>query len=244
MDQHETLIYANPLATPADVAEFRMEGSGAVSFPRGRMRLESTLDPGPDDDREANQRANLVFWCPQIFPDNIQISWEFTPIYEPGLAILFFVAVGKDGLDLFDPSLAPRTGPYEHYHHGDIHALHVSYFRRKYLWEKAMQVCNLRKSYGFHIVAAGADPIPAVTDAIGPYRIRICKVGADVTFHIGGVNEWQPELEILRFHDDGETYGPLLTGGRIGFRQMAPLIAEYANLRVCAVQPGKALTGD
>jgi len=232
-------LYENPLASPADIADFRMEGPGTASFPRGRMRLESTLDPGPDTDKETNQRANLVFWCPTVFPDNIEISWQFTPIYEPGLAILFFSAVGKEGKDLFDPSLSPRTGPYEQYHHGDINALHVSYFRRKYQWEKAMNLCNLRKSFGFHMVAGAADPIPSVKDAIGPYRLTICKLGPEVGFRIGGVNSWQPELEILRWTDDGTTYGPLLGGGRIGFRQMAPLVAEYANLKVCAVSAGK-----
>jgi len=40
------------------------------------------------------------------------------------------------------------------------------------------------------------------------------------------------ELPIFTWIDDGETYGSLLTGGKIGFRQMAPLMAEYSNLTV------------
>jgi len=232
-----SLLYENPLATSDDLAGFRMEGPGTVSFPRRRMRLESTLDPGSDTDQAANQRANLVCWCPKVFPDNIQITWEFTPLYEPGLAILFFAAVGKDGTDLFDPSLAPRNGPYTQYHHGEIDALHVSYFRRRYPSERAMHLCNLRKSYGFHMVAQGADPIPSVKDAIGPYKLRLIKIGPSVSFTIAGVNDWQPEIEVLRWTDDGQSYGPVLGAGRIGFRQMAPLIAEYANLRVQALEP-------
>jgi hypothetical protein len=27
-------------------------------------------------------------------------------------------------------------------------------------------------------------------------------------------------------------FGPVLTGGKIGFRQMTPMIAEYANLEI------------
>jgi hypothetical protein len=234
---NKKIIYQNPLSSPECVENFCMEGPGAVSFPRGRMRLESTVDPGPDSDQEANQRANLVFWCPELFPDNIEISWEFTPVYEPGLAIMFFAAMGEGEKDLFDPSLAPRNGPYNQYHHGDINALHISYFRRKYMWEKAMNLSNLRKSYGFHMVAQGSDPIPSVKDAIGPYLMRIVKIGPDVTFYIKGVNDWQPELEILRWRDDGERYGPILGSGYIGFRQMAPLIGEYANLQVTAICP-------
>ncbi len=231
----EETLYENPLGSAADIADFRMEGPGTVSFPRGRMRLESTLDPGPETDKEANQRANLVFWCPEVFPDNIRISWEFIPIYEPGLAILFFAAMGAEGKDLFDPSLAPRCGPYEQYHHGEMNALHVSYFRRRYPWERSMNISNLRKSHGFHMVAAGADPIPSVKDAVGPYRLTVVKLGADISFHIGGTNAWQPTLEILRFHDNGETYGSVLGGGRIGFRQMAPLVAEYSHFKVEAI---------
>lgn len=229
------VLYENPLATLADVAAFRMEGPGTVSFPRGRLRLESTADPGPDTDTDANQRANLVFWCPERFPDSIEISWEFTPLCEPGLAILFFAAVGKDNKDLFDVSLAPRNGPYGQYHHGDINALHVSYFRRRYATERSFHLCNLRKSYGFHMVAQGADPIPPVRDAVAPYHLAVTKRGPEVTFRIRGVNAWQPELEVLRWHDDGQQFGPVLGGGCVGFRQMAPLVAEYANLRVCAV---------
>jgi hypothetical protein len=201
------------------------------------MRLESLLDPGPDSDPAANQRANLVFWCPEVFPDNIRISWEFTPLREPGLAILFFAASGKEGRDLFDPSLAPRNGPYNQYHHGDIHALHVSYFRRRYVTECSFHLCNLRKSYGFHMVAQGADPIPPVAHAKGPYRLTVIKRGPDTVFRIGSLNPRDPDLEVLRWRDDGKTFGPLLRGGRIGFRQMAPLVAEYANLTVEALDP-------
>ena len=34
------------------------------------------------------------------------------------------------------------------------------------------------------------------------------------------------------WHDDSVIGGPPLAGGRIGLRQMAPLIAEYGNLEV------------
>ncbi|MBT3292049.1 MAG: DUF1961 family protein, partial [Victivallales bacterium] len=41
---------------------------------------------------------------------------------------------------------------------------------------------------------------------------------------------------LFEWHDNGEDYGPVLGGGRIGFRQMSPLIAEYANLTVRKVE--------
>jgi hypothetical protein len=75
------------------------------------------------------------------------------------------------------------------------------------------------------MVAQGADPLPDVADAKPPYHISLVKVEARVSFAIN-------ELPILEWQDDGETYGPVLQGGKIGFRQMAPLRAEYANLVV------------
>jgi hypothetical protein len=45
------------------------------------------------------------------------------------------------------------------------------------------------------------------------------------------------DLPIFQWRDDGLTFGPPLGGGKVGFRQMAPLIAEYANLTVHALEP-------
>ena len=142
-----------------------------------------------------------------------------------GLCILFFAAKGRNGEDLFSSTLAERTGEYRQYHHGDINALHVSYFRRRWPEERAFHTCNLRKSYGFHMVAQGADPLPPVADATPPYRIQVVKCGAVVAFSIN-------ELPIFSWRDDGVSHGPVLGGGKIGFRQMAPLVGEYANLVV------------
>ncbi|MGP3913421.1 DUF1961 family protein [Nonomuraea sp. 10N515B] len=215
------IIYHNPLATPDDLEGFRMEGDGAVSFPQGRLRLESRR-PASD-----GQAANLVLWCPEGFPGDISIEWDFWPVREPGLAIMFFHARGRNGEDLFDPGLAKRAGPYDQYHHGDIDAYHVSYFRRMWASERALHTCNLRKSHGFHLVAQGPDPLPAVLDAEGPYAVRLDVKGAEITFSIN-------DLVSFRWADDGSIGGSALAGGKVGFRQMAPLIGEYGNLRVWA----------
>lgn len=217
-----SLIYSNYLATPEDVAGFRMEGPGAATFPRGRLRLESLAHP------DEGQAANLVFWCDADLPDAVEISWDFHPLTEPGLAILFFHARGSGGRDLFDPSLAPRTGPYDQYHSSDIATYHVSYFRRMWPTERRFHTCNLRKSPGFHLVAQGADPLPSALDADPPYRVRVTARHGEIGFGIDG-------LTLFTWRDAGAPGGPRLTGGRIGFRQMAPLIAEYANLEVRAL---------
>ena len=139
----DRLIYENPLSCEADIKDFVLEGSAKLSFENGRMRMENAISA------EAGQKANFVLWCNKDFPADMRITWNFRPIKEPGLAILFFAAKGINGEDLFDDSLQKRTGEYPLYHHGDINAFHVSYFRRKEPDERSFHTCNLRKSYGF-----------------------------------------------------------------------------------------------
>lgn len=217
------LLYENPLSCEADIRDFVLEGEARISFPDGRMRIQNAMDAS------AGQKANYVLWCPVEFPADIYIEWEFMPIEEPGLCILFFAARGRNGEDLFSERLQKRTGEYPLYHHGDIDAFHVSYYRRKEPDERAFHTCNLRKSYGFHLVAQGGDPIPDADEAASPYTMGLLKKGGEVVFYING-------LEIFRFCDNGQDYGPLLGGGKIGFRQLAPLTAEYGGLKVYAVR--------
>jgi hypothetical protein len=216
------LIYANDLARPKDVKGFVLEGQANVSFPAGRMRLENVLAA------KLGQTSNFVYWCPVDLPADFVATWNFWPLREPGLCMLFFAAAGRKGEDLFDPRLARRSGEYAQYHHGDINALHVSYFRRSNATERAFHTCNLRKSYGFQLVCQGADPIPSVADAVAPYRMQLIKHGGSVVFAVN-------ELEVFVWVDDGKKYGPVLGGGKIGFRQMAPLAAEYADLKITDV---------
>ena len=111
------------------------------------------------------------------------------------------------------------------YHHGDINAFHVSYFRRKEPDERAFHTCNLRKSYGFHLVTQGADPIPDASEDAQWYSLKLEKDKNFVRFYVN-------DLKVFEFEDDGKTYGALLKGGCIGFRQLAPMIGEYRNLKV------------
>ncbi|MBR6498568.1 MAG: DUF1961 family protein [Clostridia bacterium] len=213
------LIYSNPLSCERDISAFRLEGQALMSFPNGCLRLENARSAS------LGQKANYVLWCDKVFPADFTLELKFRPVREPGLAMLFFAASGRDGQDLFDPGLAARTGEYSQYHHGDINAFHLSFFRRKEPDERAFHTCNLRKSYGFYLVAQGADPIPNVEDVTGFYELSLVKRGFDISFSVNG-------LEVLRFTDDGTEYGPLLGGGCIGLRQLAPMIGEYSDLKV------------
>jgi hypothetical protein len=211
------VLYSNPLKGPADVADWVGEGPVSLGSHEGALELSGSLD-----DEEFGDHAHWTFWCPEEFPDGIRVSWEFLPLEEPGLAMVFFAANGHGGRDLFYPELTPRTGYYPQYHSGDLDALHVSYFRHKYQSERAFRTCNLRKSAGFKLVAQGADPLPPAEDAVDFYRMEVVKDGPSVAFSING-------LPLLDWQDPSDT---VLGGGYLGFRQMAPLRAAYRNLVV------------
>jgi len=209
------LLYRNALAGPQDIADWIAEGPVSATADADGVLLSSS--GGPDD--------HWTLWCPEEFGDRVRISWEFSPRAEPGLAMLFFGAASVAGGGIFDDGVMPRSGAYPQYHSGDIRTLHVSYFRRRWEDERAFHTCNLRKSPGFHLVAQGADPLPPVADARGAfYRIDVVKDAGHVTFAIDG-------LELFDWSDDGTT-GPAVGGGRLGFRQMSPLVACYRNLEV------------
>ena len=216
------VLYENYFSSDGALGEFVLEGQAHVSVNNGALRLQNVLDPS------LGQSANFVLWNKRDFPDKISIEWDFYPMFETGLAMMFFAAKGVNGEDIFDPSLPKRTGRYEMYYNGAINAYHISYYR-KTDGGKEFCTCNMRKSKGFYLVCQGADPIPCLSDCIGPYHIKIVKYGVHVAFYIN-------DMEIFYFLDDGVTYGGVHSGGKVGFRQMAPLVAEYKNLKICSLE--------
>ncbi|KAJ5732269.1 hypothetical protein N7493_003750 [Penicillium malachiteum] len=221
------LLYKNTLESESDVADWIAEGPVNVKSVSidGKNTIELSSGGGLND--------HFTFWCPEKFPSRIRITWEFSPIAEPGLAMLFFGAAPAapefGDLSIFSPSLARRNGAYPQYHSSDIRTLHISYFRRRWEDERVFHTCNLRKSPGFHLVAQGADPLPPVEDARGAfYRIEVVKDEENVRFSIN-------DLPLFEWVDDDGKTGPVVGDGAIGFRQMAPMVARYRNLEVWAL---------
>lgn len=140
------------------------------------------------------------------------------------LACALFAAAGANAEDIHDSALRTRTGEYDQYHHGDINAFHVWYFRRALPLGGRFTPATCARVMGPHLVARGADPIPDADEAAAGCRISVVKCGAEITL-------WINDLQVLGWHDDGESYGPTPGGGKLGFRQMAPPIAEYGTSR-------------
>lgn len=214
------LLYQNPFTKTEDIQDWIQEGEVSIDFNEYGMTLANKLDP-----ELCGDSAHWLFWCPQDFPDQIVVEWDFRPISDEGLCMFFCSAIGRNGLDIFSDTLPQRHGVYPEYHSGAINALHLSYYRRKYASERKFNTCNLRKSFGFHLVEMGADPIPSVENVITSYHMKVIKYQGTVQLYID-------DLCVLNWQDDGQTYGPILGKGKIGFRQMAPMKALYSNLTV------------
>lgn len=214
------IIYENALTGADSISDWIREGEIVTEDWENKLLLKNKLDP-----EQYGDHAHWVLWCPVDMPDEVVMEWDFYPLNEPGLCMVFFAAKGRNGEDLFADTLPERRGYYPDYHSGGIDALHLSYFRHKHAQERAFRTCNLRKSHGFHLVTQAADPLPPVEDAISPYRMKLIKYQQFVQFFIN-------DLLVIEWLDDGTSYGPILRGGKIGFRQMAPMVAAYANLSV------------
>lgn len=88
-------LYQNSLASPMDIAGRHMAGDDQTSSPRGRLR--------PPEER---QDASIIHWCSAVFVGNTSTNWGLYPLHEPGLAIPFLAAAGRQGESILDPSLA------------------------------------------------------------------------------------------------------------------------------------------
>lgn len=196
-----------------DLEDWVMEGSGGCELRDGRLLLRSRRATG----------GHIVFWNRRNLPEDALIEYDFAPLSESGLCILFFCARGSGGRDLFDPGLAPRDGNFSRYVRGDVECYHVSYYRNQ---GAATGVCNLRKDPGMPLLGVGADRIEP--EPGGVYRLSMLKQGARMRFFVDG-------RLVIDADDDPALFGPSHGAGKLGLRQMAPTEASYDNLVVYQV---------
>ena len=123
--------------------------------------------------------------------------------------------------------LARVDGVFANYTNGGIDCYHTSYWATN-PEGSPRRTANLRKNYGFHLLASGDDRIAG---RAGPQRVRLLKVGGAIRLETNG------EMS-LAFDDDGTTYGAILHDGLIGLRQMAYTgEAAYSSLRLWQIKP-------
>jgi len=205
------------LADETEIANWRMEGPGAVSFEDGWMRMLS-LQP----DTTGNE-GHIVHWCDRELPADFLLEFDVRILSENGLNIIFFCAKGRNAEDVFDPSLSPRTGIFGHYTGGDINCYHISYYAHTPGGGGGRATSNMRKNHGFYLVDNGPIGIPPGSHDI--HHVTLLKYGGTIRLGVDG-------RRVIDWHDDGVHYGPVWGEGKIALRQMKWTIAEYRNLQV------------
>jgi len=214
------LLYESALDARGSIEGWVMEGPGLTAFEDGWMKMAS------EEADSAAKEGHIVHWCPRDFPESFVAEWEMRITSKSGLCIVFFAARGLNGEDIFDPNLPKRTGIFRQYNQGAISCYHISYYASTPS-SPGRITSNMRKNSGFHLVSNGPPGIEPGSDAV--HAMRLIKDGAHVQLQVDG-------KVIIDFTDDGQHYGPVLGGGKIGLRQMQWTSALYRNLRVYELQ--------
>lgn len=207
------LLYKNQFSKPIDVQDWMMEGNGKIEFTDGVMHMYSP-----------QEASHHVFWCPKDFPGNFIAEWD-AQNYETdaGLSIIFFCAKGLNGKDIFDTSLPKRTtGVFTDYTKGAMNCYHISYYANA-KDDLHRETANLRKNKGFHLVLSGEKGIPV--ESLASHHLKLIKCD-------GNIQMFVDDRKIIDWTDNGVTYGKILEGGKIGFRQMQWTHFSYKNFKV------------
>jgi hypothetical protein len=214
------LLYSTRMDSEASMKDWVLEGPGIIDFVDNSTIMRSQI-PNPPD----GSTGHFNYWCPESFPDNIVVEWEFKPFTDKGVCHLFFAAKGQKGEDIFDSALPKRDGHFQQYINGVINNYYFIYFSNLDLMRTSnMATVWLAKSSKQSIMALGQIGItPGVKEF---HRMRMIKEDAHMQLQVNG-------KVYLDFTDPGsERWGPVLGGGRISFRQMAVTMAAYRNFNV------------
>jgi len=109
---------------------------------RGWLYMESF------DAEIENPKGNI--WWKNDFENPYVIEFDYQPLSDEGLTMMFWNAFGQDGKDVFS---LERDGNYVEYVNSNLTAYHCTFHRFK------TRLSNLRKAPGFHLAASAKDPI-------------------------------------------------------------------------------------
>lgn len=209
-------MYESGLSSEGDVTGWIMEGPGKVAFQEGWMVMHSP-----------NEKGHHVYWSPAQLPSSFIASWEAQNLdTDAGLCIVFFAAEGKNGEDIFDKSFPKRTGIFKQYTKSkNFNNYHISYYANT-KDKRSKEVTHLRKNAGFNKVQVGEPGIPLASREV--HKVTLIKEAEQIKMFID-------DRKVIDWSDDGQTYGRVLKGGRIGFRQMKWTRFQYRNLKIWEV---------
>jgi len=214
------LIYTSKMSTQADIADWILEGPAEITFKENSMIMQSKV-PNPP----AGTNGHFNIWCPADFPKCFIAEWEYRPVSEYGISLVFFATRGLNGENIFDPTLAKRDGVFQPYVNGDIHNYWIVFYSN----HLRMRVTNyattyLNKSSPSSILSIGKTGI--VPGSTVFHHVRLIKDDGHIQFQVN-------DKVVLDFIDTGsDRWGPVLDGGKFSFRQMAFTIGAYKNFNV------------
>ncbi|HUU29598.1 MAG TPA: DUF1961 family protein [archaeon] len=203
-----------------NLGDWLIEGDVQARIEDGRLRFEAAAETGVE-------KGNI--WWRKHFRGPIQIEYDYQSATPYGLSMVWWHAHGRGGEDLFSYE---RSGVYDEYVKGRMNGYHISYHRFN------SGVSNLRKSYGFHLLASNSDPIP-IAD-LEPHHIVIYNQDNRIRFEVDGklVHDFIDKGEgciggkewLHEFPCQGT--GPNFTQGKLGLRHTQKQVAYYDNFRV------------
>ncbi|MEE9443955.1 MAG: DUF1961 family protein [candidate division Zixibacteria bacterium] len=214
------LVYTSENDKGGGIEAWIVEGPGIIDTEDDVIYVRSKIPDPPDP-----STGHFNFWCREDMPQSFVAEWEFKPVSEYGLAGVFFSATGENGEDIFDPALPVRDGHYPQYHSGAI----ASYFLFYYTNRKVNRTTDYSTSW--LLKANNISSLGKGEMGIHPRRNEFSKVclikdNNRIQFSVNG-------RVTLDFTDPGnERWGPVLNGGKIGFRQMARTVAAYRKFKV------------
>jgi hypothetical protein len=217
LTQKGKLIYQNNFYSKADIADWIMEGPGKIEFIDHEMHMYAE-----------NELGHHVFWCPIDFPANFIAEWDAKNLEtDAGLCIIFFSAKGLNGESIFDTSLPKRnTGIFTDYTKGAMNCYHISYYANA-KDDLHRETANLRKNKGFNLVQSGEKGIPIESNLW--HHLKLIKDYGHIIMYVD-------EKKIIDWLDDGSTFGPVLSDGKIGFRQMKWTHFAYKDLKIWSLK--------
>jgi hypothetical protein len=212
------LLYSNPLSSRDMMRDWIIEGPATISFQNNKMIMESQIPDPPD-----GSTGHFNYWCPEEFPDDIVVEWEFQPLTDRGVAHLFFAARGEQGQSVFDPGLPPRDGHFSQYIDDALDNYYIIYFSNR-LRTTNFATTWAMKSNNSALMNLGRIAVDPASREF--HHMRLIKEGGHLQLQADG----QVYIDIT--DPGGARWGPVLEGGWISFRQMAVTRAAYRNLNI------------
>jgi len=209
----DKLLHQTSFANKNSVQDWQMEGPGKIKFTNNWMTMFS-----PD------KQMHHVFWCPIEFPDSFIAEWKVKNLAtDAGLLIVFFAAKGEQGQDIFSDELPERDGSFTQYTQGKVNSYHISYYANA-AHNPNRPTTNLRKNNTFTLLQQGQQGIPTKSTAI--HQIRLVKQRNKIQLFID-------DRKVINYLDEST---PMLTTGKIGFRQMKWSKFQYQDFKVWSIK--------